>query len=146
MARLLPILKLFISNFPKSKAATRGALQKQVFLKIHRIQGETPVPESLLKKVAGLRPATLLKNRLCHRCFPVNFVKFLRTPFLQNTTGRLLLRNVPLPGFNEWYETIYNKNINNIQGVPQSPELQETTPRSVSPTNSEQQQSPRGAL
>ena len=27
------------------------------------------------------RPATLLKNRLCHRCFPVNFVKFLRTPF-----------------------------------------------------------------
>ena len=26
------------------------------------------------------RPATLLKKRLCHRCFPVNFVKFLRTP------------------------------------------------------------------
>ena len=32
-------------------------------------------------KVAGLRPATLLKKRLWHRCFPVNFVKFLRTPF-----------------------------------------------------------------
>ena len=28
-----------------------------------------------------LRPATLLKKRLWHRCFPVNFVKFLRTPF-----------------------------------------------------------------
>ena len=27
-------------------------------------------------------PATLLKNRLWHRCFPVNFTKFLRTPFL----------------------------------------------------------------
>ena len=27
-------------------------------------------------------PATLLKKRLCHRCFPVNFAKFLRTPFL----------------------------------------------------------------
>ena len=26
-----------------------------------------------------------------HRCFPVNFAKFLRTPFLQNTSGRLLL-------------------------------------------------------
>ena len=37
------------------------------------------------------RPATLLKKRLWHRCFPVNFVKFLRTPFLQNTSGRLLL-------------------------------------------------------
>ena len=24
-------------------------------------------------------------------CFPVNFAKFLRTPFLQNTSGRLLL-------------------------------------------------------
>ena len=32
-------------------------------------------------KVAGLRPATLLKKRLWHRCFPVNFAKFLRTPF-----------------------------------------------------------------
>ena len=28
---------------------------------------------------------------LCRRCFPVNFAKFLRTPFLQNTSGRLLL-------------------------------------------------------
>ena len=25
--------------------------------------------------------ATLLKKRLWHRCFPVNFAKFLRTPF-----------------------------------------------------------------
>ena len=32
-------------------------------------------------KVAGLRPAALLKKRLWHRCFPLNFVKFLRTPF-----------------------------------------------------------------
>ena len=39
----------------------------------------------------GLRPATLLKKRLWHRCFPVNFVKFLRTPFLKNTSGWLLL-------------------------------------------------------
>ena len=32
-------------------------------------------------KVAGLRPTTLLKKRLWHSCFPVNFVKFLRTSF-----------------------------------------------------------------
>ena len=32
-----------------------------------------------------------LKKRLWHRGFPVNFAKFLRTPFLQNTSGRLLL-------------------------------------------------------
>ena len=28
---------------------------------------------------------------LWKRCFPVNFAKFLRTPFSQNTSGRLLL-------------------------------------------------------
>ena len=33
----------------------------------------------------------MLKKRLWHRCFPVNFAKFLRTSFLQNTSGRLLL-------------------------------------------------------
>ena len=32
-------------------------------------------------KVTGLRSATLLKKRLWRRCFPVNFVKFRRTPF-----------------------------------------------------------------
>ena len=38
-----------------------------------------------------VRPATLLKPRLRHRCFPLNFAKFLRTPFLQSTSGRPLL-------------------------------------------------------
>ena len=42
-------------------------------------------------KVAGLMPATLLKKRLWHRCFPVNLEKFLKTLLLQNTSGRLLL-------------------------------------------------------
>ena len=37
------------------------------------------------------RSATLLKKRLWHRCFSVNFAKFLRTLFLQNTSRRLLL-------------------------------------------------------
>ena len=37
------------------------------------------------------RPATLLKKRLWHRCFLVNSMKFLRTPFLQSTSGRPLL-------------------------------------------------------
>ena len=38
-----------------------------------------------------LRHATLVKKRLWHRFFPENFVKFLRAPFLQNTSGWLLL-------------------------------------------------------
>ena len=39
----------------------------------------------------GLRSSTLLNKRLCHRCFAVNFPKFLRTPFLQKSSGWLLL-------------------------------------------------------
>ena len=46
-----------------------------------------------------LRPATLSKKTLWHGCFPVNFAKFLRTPFIQNTSGRLLLKS---------YEDIYH--------------------------------------
>ena len=35
-----------------------------------------------------------LYQGLWHKCFPVNFAKFLITPFLQNTSGRLLLFRV----------------------------------------------------
>ena len=44
-----------------------------------------------LNKVADLRPATLLKNRLWHKCFPVNFVQFLRTSFFIEYHHLLLL-------------------------------------------------------
>ena len=33
----------------------------------------------------------LFKSRLWHGCFPIDFVKLLRTPFLEITSGRLLL-------------------------------------------------------
>ena len=42
------------------------------------------------KQPPGLRPATFLKKGLWRGCFPMNFAKFLRTPFLQNTSRRLL--------------------------------------------------------
>ena len=42
-------------------------------------------------KVAGLRPATLLKKSLWHRSFPVNFRKFLKTPFFAEHLRWLLL-------------------------------------------------------
>ena len=48
-------------------------------------------------QVTGFRPATLLKKRLWHRCFLMSFVKFLRTPFLQNTSGQLLPRLIRNP-------------------------------------------------
>ena len=42
-------------------------------------------------KVAGLRPTTLLKKRLWHRCFRKNFAKFQRTPFFIDHLWWLLL-------------------------------------------------------
>ena len=47
-------------------------------------------------KFAGLRPATLLKKRLRYGFFSVNFAKPLRTPFLHNTSRRLLLILQPM--------------------------------------------------
>ena len=71
---------LLISKFVKQSVSNvllfkhLFKLQKQppeVFCKIYR---KTPVPETL-------RPATLFKKKLWHRCFPVNFAKFLETLF-----------------------------------------------------------------
>ena len=45
---------------------------------------------SLIIKVAGLRSATLLKKRLCHRYFP-GFYKIFKNIFFQDTSWRLLL-------------------------------------------------------
>ena len=52
------------------EAATLGVLRKKVFFKMSQNSQETPVPEET----------------------PVNFAKFLRTPLLQNSSGRLLLK------------------------------------------------------
>ena len=75
----------------RTEAAIGGVLLKKMFLKISQNSREKTCKSLFFNKVAGLRPATLLRMRLWHRCFPVNFAKFLRTPFLQNTSGRLLL-------------------------------------------------------
>ena len=45
----------------------------------------------ILNKVAGLKPAALLKKRLQHKCFPVNVAKFLRTPFYRTPSGYCFL-------------------------------------------------------
>ena len=39
-----------------------------------------------------VRTANLLKKRLWHKFFAVNFAKSLRAPFLQNTSRQLLLK------------------------------------------------------
>ena len=65
--------------------------EKRVSYKLLKTHRKTPAPAVFFNKIAGLRAATLLKKKLWHRCFPMNSAKFLRTFFLQNTFGRLLL-------------------------------------------------------
>ena len=66
-------------------------MQKGVLRNFTKFTGKHLYQSLFFNKVAGLRPATLLKKRRWHRCFPVNFVKFLRTPFLKNNSRWLLL-------------------------------------------------------
>ena len=84
------LLDVTFSNTYRNSHRTCSKKCSHKFRKIHR-KTKTPVRESLFNKVVGLRPATLLKKRPWHRCFPVNFAKFSSTPFLQNTSERLLL-------------------------------------------------------
>ena len=58
------------------------------FCKIH---SKTPVLEPHFNKVAGLYPAISLKERTPTQVFSGEFCEILKTPFLQNTSRRLLL-------------------------------------------------------
>ena len=63
------------------EAVARRCSVKKVFFKISQFTRKHLCQSLFFNKVAGLRPAILLKNRLWHGCFSVNFAKFLETPF-----------------------------------------------------------------
>ena len=67
------------------------SIKKLVLKNVAKFNGKHLCQSLFLNKVAGLRPATLLKKRLWYRCFPVNFAELLSTTFMRNTSGRLLL-------------------------------------------------------
>ena len=49
---------------------------------------------SIKEGILRSQTCNFYKKRLWHRCFLVNFAKFSRAPFSQNTSGRLLLFRV----------------------------------------------------
>ena len=53
----------------------------------------------------GLRPVTLFKKRLWHSCLSVDFPKFLRTHFLQNSSGGLFLHHTLIKNVEGYYES-----------------------------------------
>ena len=66
--------------------------KKSVLRNFTKFMGKHLCQSLFFNKVAGLRHATLLKKGRWHRCFPVNFVKFLRTPFFMEQLWWLLLK------------------------------------------------------
>ena len=71
------------SHNPKS-SHQRCAVKNGVLRNFAKFTGKQLCQSPFFNKVA-------LIKRLWHRCFPVDFTKFARTTFLQNTSGRLLL-------------------------------------------------------
>ena len=92
-SRLYGVEYLSISAIPSRLYAveyfccSEQVMQRRLFLLLRSSRHEV-----FFEK--GLRPATLLKKKLWYRCFSVNFVKFLRTPFLPENLWWLPL---PIP-------------------------------------------------
>ena len=66
--------------------------RKGVLRNFAKFTGKHLCQSFFFNKVSGLRPATLLKKRIWHRCFPANFAKFLKTPILTEHLRCLLLK------------------------------------------------------
>ena len=78
-----------------SRRSRPGVLKKGVLRNFTKFTGKHLCQSLFFNKVAGLRPATLLKKRLWHRCFPMNFAKFLRTPFsIEHFRGILVIERL----------------------------------------------------
>ena len=92
MARNQKRLKNKLGKLIKTRSSHRRCSIEKVFLKISQIHRKTSVLKGLLIKLQdpGLK---FCKKQTLHKSFPVNFSKILRTQFLQNTSGRLLLKN-----------------------------------------------------
>ena len=74
----------FVNICPE--AATRGVLWKKMLLEISQNSQENTCAR-----------ASFIKKRLWHRCFPVNFAKFLRTSPVAEVVVRISLISLPIP-------------------------------------------------
>ena len=80
------LLNEISGSFIYRSSHLRCSMKKGVLRNFGKFKGKHLYQSLFFNKVAG-RPASLLKKGLWHMCFPVNFPKFLKTPFLQNTSG-----------------------------------------------------------
>ena len=74
-----------------SEAVARKSSVKNLFLEISQNSQGNTCAGDFFNKVAGLSPETLFKKSIWHRCFAVNFTKFVRTLILTEHLRCLLL-------------------------------------------------------
>ena len=68
-------------SLKSQKQSFADVLQNKFSEKFRKFHIKTTVLESLFQA------CNFIKKRLQHRCFPVKFVKFTKTPFLQNNSS-----------------------------------------------------------
>ena len=83
---VLMVIFTCLKNKSHYRSSHRRCSERSVLSNFPKFTGKHLCQSLVFNKVAGLR-----QKRLWHRCFPVNFGKFLRTPFLTEQFWRLLL-------------------------------------------------------
>ena len=74
-----------VARYAKLRSSCREVFyRKGVLRTLAKFTGKHLCQRLVFNKFAD---CNLLKKSLWHRCFPVNFAKFLRTPILQNSSG-----------------------------------------------------------
>ena len=86
-------MSAYFETVKKLQAAARRCSLKNLRLKFNKIYKKAPAPKFLFWWSCKLEACNFIKNRLQHRCFPVDFEKFSATHILKNSYGRLLLKN-----------------------------------------------------
>ena len=96
IVRLLRVCSHLLNKLLTDRCShQKCSVKKGVLKNFAKFTGKHLCQSLFLNKVAGQRPATLLKEGLWHRYFRANFEKCLRAPSLQNTSGQLLLDRYP---------------------------------------------------
>ena len=91
--RLKVVMLNFCLAWLHKEAVVIRCSVKKVFLEISQnSQENTCARASFLIKLQASGLQLYQKRDSAHSCFPVNFTKFLRHLFLQNISGRLLLK------------------------------------------------------
>ena len=85
------VLSIFLLSHFFRSSRPEVFFKKGVLRNLPKLTGKHLCQILFFNKVAGLRPATLLKKGLWYRCFLVNFLKFLRAPFFIEHLWWLLL-------------------------------------------------------